>query len=200
MTRHRHRRHIVTITAAAGEVMSSVLGLRIPACSDLPVHPLSCDAADPYGLFSVVGSRIEVVHQADPPATYWLHRDGAMLGLPVNNRATALLHAFSKFRARQPHLRGEVLLTGHPNHTGVATNAPAELHALLLHARSFTVEVQVTGSDAWTSNGMLFTDWFSAATFVIDLGLRWPEVAGTRIARKCQRDSDCRSDQPETFS
>jgi hypothetical protein len=103
-------------------------------------------------------------------------------GGAVNSRATALLQAFTRRWAASPYLRGTAVLTGHPDRTGALISVPEELLTLLLHAHFFKVEVRLRGSEAWVTNAMLFTDWFSAASFVIGMGLRWPEVVATRIA------------------
>ncbi len=42
--------------------------------------------------------------------------------------------------------------------------------------------MRLDGQRGWASNAMVFADWVSAATFVIDLGQRWNQVTATRIA------------------
>ena len=79
-------------------------------------------------------------------------------------------------------LAAGLVLTGPADPSGAPTSVPDELLVLLLRARFFKVEVLLRGARDWASNAMLFTDWFSAASFVIDMGLRWPQVVATRIS------------------
>lgn len=162
--------------------MFEITGLCIPADPTHPIRPIRLDPRDPRAVPAVVGDRVEVIAQETPPVMFWRPHDGADRGLAVNSRATALVQAFTRRWAACPYLRGTVVLTGHPDPYGAPTGVPEELLVLLLRARFFKVEIRTRGSKVWASNAMLFTDWFSAASFVVDMGLRWPEVVATRIA------------------
>ena len=124
----------------------------------------------------------DVVDLEAPPASFWLNDEGKLIGLSVNSRATTLLWAFSKPWVGHDYLCGDILVLGHSDDEGNTTAAPAELVHLVMEVKSFMIEVQTAGSDAWSSNHMLFTDWFSAGAFAIDLGIRWAAVTATRIA------------------
>jgi hypothetical protein len=162
--------------------MPEITGLCIPADPTQPIKLVRFDPHDARALPALVGGYLEVIHQPEPPATFWVHEEGIVHGLAVNSRATALVQAFTCRWAACPYLRGTVVLTGHPHRSGAPTSVPEELQTLLLRARFFKIEIRTRGSDEWASNAMLFTDWFSAANFVISMGLRWPEVIATRIA------------------
>ena len=163
-----------------GPIAGQIAGLCVPADPSHPIRPVSVDPRDVYAVPGVVGGHIVPIHQDAPPVTFWLRQDAAGLGLPVNSRATVLVQLTKRW-AHSPYLRGTVALTGHPDARGAPTSVPQQVLTLLLHARLFKIEVEL-GGNGWATNAMLFTDWLSAAIFVIDLGRRWPEVTATRIA------------------
>lgn len=165
--------------------MPQIKGLYISTDESAPIIPVIFERGDLDAMYSLLGCRmVDVVDMEAPPSSIWIDDEGKLTGKKVNSRATTLLWAFCKPWVGHDLLCGDVLITGQPDEEGETQDVPAELAHLLLEVKSFKVEVQTDGSDAWTSNEMTFADWFSAAGFVIDLGIRWSSVTATRIAAR----------------
>ena len=167
--------------------MREIAGLLIPADDNTPIRRLGLDPADLQVWRRAVGGDLNHIPVPDPPCLFTVRQGTVHEGanpdrLPFNHRATVLLSALYKPWATTGYLVGDAVITGHPDARGEPVDVPDTLTKLLLHARLFKAEVRLHGQQGWASNMMVFADWVSAATFVIDLGRRWTEVTATRIA------------------
>ena len=162
--------------------MPQITGIKIPADEHQALERVQFERGDLPAMYELIDCRMfDALDIEELKCTLWLDDEGKLVGKPVNSRATTLLWAFSKPWVGHDFLVGNILVTGLPNKAGNTRGVPDELLKLLFDTRMFKVEVQTDGP-SWDTNNMVFTDWFSAASFVIDLGLRWGNVTGTRIA------------------
>jgi hypothetical protein len=162
--------------------MPEITGLLIPAEDSAPIQRVSLDPAELKVWRQIIGGDLQAISVPDPPCLFTVNQGAPLEGLPFNRRATVLLSALHQPWAGSDYLVGNAVITGHPDGHSRPVDVPATLTRLLLHARLFKVEVHLDGQRGWATNAMVFADWVSAATFVIDLGQRWTDVTATRIA------------------
>lgn len=162
--------------------MTEITGLLIPADDTVPIQRVGLDPADLKVLRQIIGGDLHVISVPDSPCLFTVSESTPLVRLPFNRRATVLLSALHQPWAGSDYLVGNAVITGHPDGHRRPVDVPDMLTRLLLHARLFKVEVRLDGQRGWATNAMVFADWVSAATFVIELGQRWNEVTATRIA------------------
>jgi hypothetical protein len=117
----------------------------------------------------IVGGNLEVLNLDRPPATMYLNDEGKLLGMPVNQRATALLWVHNSAFRGHDVIVGPAFIVGPPDRQGDDTDVPEDLVDLLLHSRRYRVQVRIEGSGQWSSNREVFADWFKAYVHAVQL-------------------------------
>lgn len=113
---------------------------------------------------AAVGGLIEAIDLDHPPMSFFANEEAKLIGLPINQRATALwwLHVPAVYGI--DFLAGDVVLIGRPDEEGDTQSAPDEFVRLLLEPTTYRVQVQTAdSSNAWSGNGRRFDSYFAAA-------------------------------------
>ena len=157
-----------------------VTGVIIPADAESVVRREEFRGLTDYQ--RVVGGYIEAIDLAHPPMSLFANDEAKLIGLPINRRATALWWLHEPAAYGLDVVSGDVVLVGQPDRHGDTQSAPPKFVELLLTSRSFRVEVKGDDdSSAWTASDHRFDDYFSAATYALDLRHRWPGVSEARV-------------------
>ncbi len=110
------------------------------------------------------------------------NEEAKLIGLPINQRASALWWLHVPVVYGLDVLAGDVVLVGRPDAEGDTQSAPEEFVRLLLEPSTYRVEVQTADSgSAWSGNGRRFDSYFAAALYGVDLRHRWTQVTATRV-------------------
>ncbi|MFE5671670.1 DUF3846 domain-containing protein [Agromyces sp. NPDC056523] len=89
---------------------------------------------------------VDVVSQG---CTIYVNEEGLLRRLPLNPRATFIWWFYTRAGRQRAMLVGDAVAVGVPDRAGDSTDIPEEVRALLMHARSFAIEVKVIGDDGW---------------------------------------------------
>lgn len=157
-----------------------VTGVIIPADIDSALRVQEFHDLRDYQ--TAVGGLIEAIDLDNPPMSLFANDEAKLIGLPINQRASALwwLHVPAVYGI--DFLSGDVVLIGRPDEEGETQSAPDEFVRLLLEPTTYRVLVQTADSGtAWSGNGRRFDSYFEAATYAIDLGHRWTLVTAARV-------------------
>lgn len=155
-------------------------GVIIPADIESAVRQQQFNDLHDYQ--AAVGGLIEAIDLDHPPMSFFANEEAKLIGLPINQRATALwwLHVPAVYGI--DFLAGDVVLIGRPDEEGDTQSAPDEFVRLLLEPTTYRVQVQTADSgNAWSGNGRRFDSYFAAATYAIDLNHRWTQVTAARV-------------------
>lgn len=157
-----------------------VTGLIIPA--DIDSTPRLQEFHGLRDYQAAVGGPIEAIDLDSPPMSFFANEEAKLIGLPINQRASALwwLHVPAVYGF--DFLAGDVVLIGQPDEEGETQDAPPEFVRLLLGPATYRVEVQTADSgNAWSGNGQRFSSYFVAALYGADLSHRWTLVTAARV-------------------
>lgn len=155
-------------------------GVIIPADIESAVRQQQFNDLHDYQ--AAVGGLIEAIDLGHPPMSFFANEEAKLIGLPINQRATALwwLHVPAVYGI--DFLAGDVVLIGRPDEEGDTQSAPDEFVRLLLERTTYRVQVQTADSgNAWSGNGRRFDSYFAAAKYAIDLSHRWTQVTAARV-------------------
>lgn len=131
---------------------------------------------------AAVGGLIEAIDLDSPPMSFFANEEAKLIGLPFNQRATAVWWLHVPVAFGRDYLAGDVVLVGRPDEEGETQSAPDEFVRLLLEPTTYRVLVQTADSGtAWSGNGRRFDSYFAAATYAIDLSRRWTLVTAARV-------------------
>jgi uncharacterized protein DUF3846 len=158
-----------------------ITAIVIPVDLDQPVRRQHLHKSDLDGYRQIVGGNLEAVTLVTPPASLYLNEEGKLDGLPFNHRATALLWAHNSAYRDRDVVVGPAFIVGPPDRRGDDTSAPDGLVDLLFNTERYRIQVQTVGTSGWHCNDVVFTDWFAAYQWVLDLAQRWTLVAEVRV-------------------
>lgn len=115
----------------------------------------------------------------NPRATVWLNEEGKLQGLPVNQRATAMLWVHNSRFLAADVLCGDVFITGRPDERGNDTTVPVELVKLLLETRRWQVTFKLPNGISLARRDRppgTFDRWDYAYIYAADLAARFREL------------------------
>lgn len=157
-----------------------VTGVIIPADESLAISQHEFNDLRDYQ--EAVGGLIEAIDLDSPPMTFFANDEAKLVGLPFNQRATAMWWLHVPVAFGRDYLAGDVTLIGQPDEKGDTQSAPDEFVRLLLEPTTYRVQVQTADSgNAWSGNGRRFDSYFEAATYAVDLSHRWTQVTRARV-------------------
>jgi len=153
----------------------------IPVDPAQPIRQQQLDKNDLDAYRQIVGGNLEVINFVSPPASLYLNEEGKLEGLAFNHRATVLLWVHNSAYRDRDVIVGSAFILGPPDRRGDDTSAPDELLELLLDTQRYRIQVRTEGSSGWHGNELVFTDWFAAYQWVLDLAQRWTLVQEVRV-------------------
>jgi hypothetical protein len=158
-----------------------VTAIVIPVDLDEPVRQQQLNNSDLDAYRQIVGGHLQVVNLIQPPASLYLNEEGKLEGLAVNLRATALLWVHNGAYRERDVVVGPAFIVGPPDRRGDDTSAPDDLLELLFDTERYRMQVKTINGTGWHGNELVFTDWFAAYRYVLDLAGRWTLVDEVRV-------------------
>ncbi|MFI8696710.1 DUF3846 domain-containing protein [Dietzia maris] len=161
--------------------MSTIRGIVIPACEELPVHVVEFDQGDISAIQLHVGGMFQCIDINDPSATIFCDEEGKLKGSEVNRRATMLWWVHYPAARGMDVVNGDALVIGHPDEEGNSQGVPDELVDLLLNHEQWRYEVKVVGDDSWSGNQRTYSNVWGAYNDALALAQRWLAVERVRV-------------------
>jgi hypothetical protein len=158
-----------------------ITAIVIPDDQSEPIRLEQLDEHDLDSYQRLVGGSIEIINLERPASTLYLNDEGKLLGLPLNQRATALLWTHNSAFRGQDVIMGPAFIVGPPDEEGHDEDVPPELVELLLETKRYCVQVQTHDDHRWHGNELVFTDWFEAYAYGGKLAQRWSLVEEVRV-------------------
>lgn len=155
-------------------------GIVIPADESAP---LSFQLFHQHADYSEeIGGYFEAVDLESPAASFYVHGEGKIIGLPMNRRASLLIWLHNEaFRGRDV-MCGTVVLIGQPDEDGETTDVPPFYIDMLLKHEVFRIEVETLGEPGvWNGNQARYDDWVKAYNAALSLSERWTLVTDIRV-------------------
>lgn len=144
-----------------------VTGIYIPQNEILPVQRVHLDGT--AGLHYAVGRPIDAIVIDGPPMMMVVHARWWHPRLPVNRRATQLCWLHNSFLRMQVLVGGDAVLLGPPEDDGNPRDVPADFATFVLGTTRFQVEHRTVDGPGWPVHRRIFSDYFSAAGYGVDL-------------------------------
>lgn len=161
--------------------MSTIRGIVIPACEELPVHVVEFDQGDIGAIQLHVGGNFQCIDIDDPSATIFCDEEGKLKGSEVNRRATMLWWVGYSPARGVDIINGDALVIGQPDDVGNSQGVPDELVDLLLNHELWRYEVKVVDDDSWNGNQRTYSNVWSAYNDALALAARWLAVTEVRV-------------------
>lgn len=153
----------------------------VPVEPEQPIRLQQLDKHDLDAYRQVVGGNLEVVNFNRPPASLYFNEEGKLARLRLNARATALLWVHNSAFRGQDVIVGPAFIVGPPDSKGDDTSAPEDLADLLLHTRRYRLQLQTKDDKRWSSDNQVFTDWFDAYQYAMQLTRSWSGIEEVRV-------------------
>lgn len=152
----------------------------IPADNEQVLRQGELLAASLEDYQQLVGGYVEAVPLVQPPARMYCNEEGKLRELPVNQRATMLLWVHNQAFRHQDVIVGDAFLVGDTDR-GKDTSVPDEYVKLLFEARTFSVDIQLSGNGQWWKNQPRFDDWAKAYAYALNLLHDWRQIQDIRV-------------------
>jgi Domain of unknown function (DUF3846) len=158
-----------------------ITAIVIPADPAEPIRREQLNKHDVDAYRAIVGGPLQVLNLDRPPASIYLNDEGKLDGLPVNDRATALLWVHNAaFRGRDV-ICGTAFVVGVPDQHGDDTRVHEDLVELLFRTRRFCVQMWTRGGRQWSSDTPVLTDWLQAYRYAIQLAQSFSIIEEVRV-------------------
>jgi uncharacterized protein DUF3846 len=165
-----------------------ITAIVIPVNPKEPIRLEEIDRTDLSAYRRLVNGSLEVINLDRPAASLYFNGEGKFVGFPVNARATTLLWAHnSAFRGRDV-IVGPAFIVGPVNRLGDDKTVPQDLIDLLLHTKRYRVQVMIDDSGRWSSNDEVFTEWFEAYIYGVQMARRWTPVKEVRVVPELDKE------------
>lgn len=103
----------------------------VPADLDVPLSKAEMEVGDLKAMQAIVGGYIEFTDLDQVGDSFVSNEEGLLIGLPVNVRATALLHLWSPRHIGRTILVGDCFLIGQPDEGGDSTSVSSKTLKIL---------------------------------------------------------------------
>lgn len=153
------------------------VGILIPSDEREPLVRREFDSLESFQ--EAVGGYVEAVDCGDD-LSLLIHQEGRIFGLPLNRRATLLLHIQRFPFVPQQLLRGDAVLVGTVDVDGTVEDVPHSIAELLLSPSPFQVEMRVDGED-WHGGPRRFRDYFEASAWALSWAAHDETVRELRV-------------------
>ena len=158
-----------------------ITAIVIPADPDQPVRQQHIEKSDLSAYRQIVGGNLEVLTLDRPPASMYVNEEGKLNRMRLNHRATTLMWVHSSaFRSRDV-IVGPAFIVGPSDRHGDDKSVPDDLLALLLHTKRYRVQLQTRSDARWSSDNQVFTDWFEAYRYAVQLTESWSVITEVRV-------------------
>lgn len=167
----------------------------IPADEQEPLRLEEFEADDLDARQQLVGGSFEVFRLEGPAADLYVKKDGKLMVMPINRRATLVLWAHNHPFRGQDVIAGDAFILGNPDDEDNATTAPQELIDLLLHTERYRVLVRNQGEEQFYGTLRTFDSWVEAYSYGIQLTWRLSQIVDFRVVGE-ERDTEANDPQP----
>jgi hypothetical protein len=129
----------------------------------------------------IVGGHLEALDLNHPFASMYFNEEGKLNRLQFNRRATTIMWMHNSVFRGQDVIVGTAFLVGPPDRNGDDMSVPVDLIDLLLHTKRYRVQFQARNSREWSGDNQVFTDWFEAYTYGVQLARSWMQIKEVRV-------------------
>jgi hypothetical protein len=158
-----------------------ITAIVIPANPDQPVRQQHIEKSDLSAYQQIVGGHLEVLTFDRPPASMYINEAGKLNRMRLNHRATTLMWVHSSAFRERDVIAGPAFIVGRPDRHGDDKSVPDGLLALLLNTKRYRVQLQTRSDARWSSDNQVFTDWFDAYLYSVQLTQSWPQITEVRV-------------------
>jgi hypothetical protein len=158
-----------------------ITAIVIPADPDQPVRQQHIEKSDLSAYRQIVGGHLEVLTFDRPLASMYINEAGKLNRMRLNHRATTLMWVHNSAFRGQDVITGPAFIVGPPDRHGDDKSVPDDLLTLLLNTTRYRVQLQTRSDARWSSDNQVFTDWFEAYLYSVQLTQSWPQITEVRV-------------------
>ena len=146
-----------------------------------PVELVEIKPSDLGAYQRYVGGHLELVKLDDPEAGIYLHSEGKLEGLELNQRATSLSWVHNSAMRGVDVIVGDTLLVGGANRNGDDLSVPKYFRDIMFTEGRVTLRYKRNQIRGWVKSDVLFAQWDQAYHFGASFMHQTPEITRLQV-------------------